>query len=155
MLSSGAPTIRGEVHSSSFLVSFTVPAPEIFTLTGTLTGSTAAHEGTPTNMFTNIGFGSPGDPASSFELTEGNKSMMSGAASWSVPFSFSTTLEAGPTYTLSASTSIDTGEINDISRMDMSSDGFNFVAIVPEPSSLAMLLATGSLLLRRRKVPLH
>jgi len=72
-----------------------------------------------------------------------------------VPFSFSTTLEAGPTYTLSASTSIDTGEINDISRMDMSSDGFNFVAIVPEPSSLAMLLATGSLLLRRRKVPLH
>jgi hypothetical protein len=56
---------------------------------------------------------------------------------------------------LSASTSIDTGEINDISRMDMSSDGFNFVAIVPEPSSLAMLLATGSLLLRRRKVPLH
>jgi MYXO-CTERM domain-containing protein len=151
-LNPGSPEDGTEAAgSASFLVSFTVPNPEIFTLTGTLTGSTAGHEGTPTNMFTNVEFSSPGDPGSFFELSEGNKSMMSEAASWSVPFSFSTTLEAGPTYTLSLTASIDTGEINDISRMDMSSDSFNFVAVVPEPTAFTLLGIAGLGTLRRRR----
>jgi hypothetical protein len=143
--------------SSAFSVSFTVSTPQMFALTGTLTGMANYDEGILGILNGNAELTSSGQVTPLYQVTENDTNLpVTLEFSNPTPFSFSTVLDPGQTYTLSVSANTDSGANENNTHADTTSAGFNFTATatdVPEPSSLGILLVTGSLLLRQRRLP--
>jgi hypothetical protein len=136
--------------SSSMSVSFTDSTAETLVLTGSLTETSAYHQGTLGVINDSVELSSSGDPSFFYQAVLGNDASPGSGSSRTVPFSFSGLLEPGQTYTLIVNTGTDS-DVNDISLEDNSSGSFNFSASVPEPASLGILLTGGLLLLRPRR----
>jgi hypothetical protein len=143
--------------STTFSVSFTVSTPATFTLSGTLTGSSSGYdEGFLGVSNDNAELTSTAQLNPLYQATEDLAITEADLApfSESTPFSFSTTLLPGPTYTLSVSAISQAEAELTNTRTDSSSAGFNFTATavdVPEPSSLGIFALAGLLPRRWRR----
>jgi hypothetical protein len=134
---------------SRFLADFTVDAPTVMTISGTLYADYFYGLGklpTPSATFTLSGSGSGTPiytvqtplPFSFFEPTT------------TVPFSFQTTLQPGQTFTLLADAGTTSSFYSDSDGTEQNDASFVFTAAVPEPITLSLLPLAGLPAVRRR-----
>ena len=137
----------------SFTVNFAVSVSQPFSLNGTLTESTWYHDAPLATINGSVTFSTDAQPAPLYSVSETNTvpNLYSSQYTASTPFSYSSVLQPGQNFTLDIRIMTESQAFG-TAISDSTSAGFDFTAVVPEPTCLGMIIAiSGRSLLQRQR----